>query len=348
MIQVSNSTDQQYRYNDTRNDITDRMLHFSNTRAVQVFKFAARVIGRCPKATFVALVLSVLVAILIGITMESLAFMKRYEAIAAFPGKTNRPLIPRSAGKHIRQRAAGRHHMIVGGPTGVGKTMATKQAFDNNETIDGINTPTMFLSFYVDLQRFVVPASHDGSARVIECGTRDIGTSSIPPAFDRAARVDAAFTEAAESFENRVLASMHRDIAGMLLELMWRALWTLELVLPMLATPSAPASGTVVTPSITRHLQRFMNAASYYRLFLRYSSFWYGSRGCIPVLIVDEVHLLDASDLSVIRHEFVAFLFKHASAKSMAPVVLVLLSSDATASRILKSCGCFAIVVTSA
>ena len=292
------------------------------------------------KATFAALVLSAVAVIILGITVESLAFMKAYETIAAFPGETNRPLIPRSAGNHIRQRAAGRHHMIVSGTTGVGKSMATKQAFDNNEIIDGINTPTTFLPFYVDVKRFVVPASHEESARLIAYEARDIGTSNIPPAFDRAARVDAAFTEAAESFQNRVLASMHRDVAGMLLELIWRALRTLELVLPMAVTPTAPAGGTVVTPSITRQLEHFINAASSYQIFLRYSSFWYGSRGCIPVLIVDEVHLLDASDLSVIRHEFVAFLFKHASAKSMAPVVLVVLSSDATASRILKSCGC--------
>ena len=54
--------------------------------------------------------------------------------------------------------------MIVCGPAGVGKTMAAKQAFDNNETIDGIDTPTTVLPFYVDLKSFVVPASHEQAA----------------------------------------------------------------------------------------------------------------------------------------------------------------------------------------
>lgn len=194
------------------------------------------------------------------------------------------------------------------------------------------------MPFYIDLKSIFVPASLEATARDIAQESQN-QTAHAQPVFNRAARVDAAFAEAAESFEDRMLQSMHIDLTGLLLEYAWRILRSLGLVLPAAVIPaSQAASTTIAIPSIARHLQRFMDAAKSFQYFLRAMSFFYGPRGCIPVLIVDEVDLLDASDLSVVRHEFVAFLFQHASAKSMAPVVIVLLSSDATDSKILKSC----------
>jgi hypothetical protein len=286
-----------------------------------------------------SLCLIAIIVLVLGITVQIIVFTKANETTSAFPKLRDRPLISRFAGNHIRKRAAGGHHMIVCGPTGVGKTMAAKQAFDNNETINGIDTPTTFLPFYVDLKSFVVPASHEQAARVITERMNDDQATNMPPTASRATHVDAAFAEAADSFENRIVKLMQADAIGMLYELSWQFLRKLELMLPNAAIYIA--NNPVTVPSVARHLQRFMDAAASFQTFLRLFSFIYGPRGCIPVLIVDEVHLLNDPDFLAIRHEFVAFLFKHASAKSMAPVVLVLLSSDATAPVILKSCAYF-------
>lgn len=270
---------------------------------------------------------------LLEIAARVYAYSKSRRTMEAIPMATNRPQIPRLAADHIRQRVAGRHHLLVCGPTGVGKTMAVKLALDNQDPIDGINhAPTTFLPFYVDLRTIIAPASHLEEAH---CAP---SLNDVTPK-DLAARVDAAFSAAADSFEDRSLTTL-RSLAwsSLAFELSRNFSWIGRAIV---AAVDANQRDSAATPSIERHLRRFLDEAVMHELVISAESHLHSRRDCIPVLIVDEVHLLDDLALKKIRHEFVAFLFQHASAKSMAPVVLVLLSSDATAPRILESCACF-------
>lgn len=250
--------------------------------------------------------------------------------IGVIPASTDRPLASRVAACHIRNCAASRHHLLVCGPTGVGKTMAVKVALDSQEPIDDSPpTKTTFLPFYVDLKPLIAPASHQEDSR-LEVGPG----ASVAPLRDLAACVDAAFSAAADAFEERSIVTLR--------ELAWCRLFFELSRAGYLGRAVAAAwaqQQKLPAPSIQRHLERFLDDSAVHSLSLfAISRFQPVPLGCIPVIIVDEMHLLNHPELKTIRHEFVAFLLKHASAKIMSPVIIVLLSSDATAPKILASC----------
>ena len=259
---------------------------------------------------------------------------KTRSANGAIPASTCCPLVSRVAACHIRNCAASRHHLLVCGPTGVGKTIAVKVALDSQEPIDGNpQTKTTFLPFYVDLKPLIATASHQKDARI------EVGPSaSVAPPRDLAECVDAAFSAAADVFEERSIVTL-RELAWSRLFFELSRAGDLGLAVAAAWAQQRKTSAVLQAPSIQRHLQRFLDDSAVHTLSLSaISHFQPVPLGCIPVIVVDEVNLLNHLELKRIRNEFVAFLFTHASAKSMSPVVIVLLSSDATAPEILASC----------
>jgi hypothetical protein len=57
-----------------------------------------------------------------------------------------------------------------------------------------------------------------------------------------------------------------------------------------------------------------------------------------PVLILDEVHILNETDMEPVRADLLRFLSPQLQSKGAADITIVLLSSDARARDILHSC----------
>lgn len=195
--------------------------------------------------------------------------------------KTHHPLIRRSAANHIRERVAGRCHLLVCGPPNIGKTTAVRLALDGSRPIQGILTPTTFLPFYVDLRAVVATASHTEDARALTQGQHPTGAPR-----DLAARVDATFSKAADDFQIHVIEALRAAFLSRL-ELEFK-LWLGHYV-----ATSAPAAQAAVdsSPSIARYLKRFVTAASSAKSISLAASLFHSPRDYIPVLVVDEVRV---------------------------------------------------------
>ena len=197
----------------------------------------------------------------------------------AMPVKTHHPLIRRSAANHIRERAAGRCHLLVCGPPNVGKTTALKLALDGRRPIQGILTPTTFLPFYVDLRAIVATASHTEDAR-------SMSTCPTGAPRDLAARVDATFSKAADDFQIHAIEALRAAFLSRL-ELEFK-LWLGRYVATF--APAAPAA-VDSSPSIARYLKRFVTAASSAKSISLAASLLHSPHDYIPVLVVDEVRV---------------------------------------------------------
>jgi hypothetical protein len=225
--------------------------------------------------------------------LEALARLYRYKlgtALNTNTGsvpETNRPLVARSAANHIRECIGGRHHLLVCGPTDVGKTAAVMLALDGENPIVGFSIPTTFPTFYVDLRAIVAPSARsDGSGSE---------SSSAQPVPGLASRVDTAFSDAADAFQVRVIEDL-RSASWSHLELEFK-LWLARRSGATLAANGTCANHTAEVPSVVRHLERFVAAAQSAQDIFSAASFFHTPRGCVPVLVIDEASWSDSDSL---------------------------------------------------
>jgi Cdc6-like AAA superfamily ATPase len=245
--------------------------------------------------------------------------------IESIPMEREVALIPRDAGRHIRIAAANGIHMLVLGPHGVGKTVSVKQAVDGLTDIETINNPTTFLPFYVNLYKAVRPAVQLATAEnkgVIETTQHAIDA-------DAAKRVAAAFHAALAMFDTTMLEVTQSGWIYQLERQIGRD-WA-SLLSFFFGSPNAPPPQS---ESIRPYLQQVMDSAKFSKEVYLFSK----HRGFIPVVVIDEVHMLADPALPKIRDEFVAFLMEALADKRSSPVVIILLSSDGNAEKIINSC----------
>jgi hypothetical protein len=247
-------------------------------------------------------------------------------------------VFPRRAGSHIRNCAADGIHMLVLGPTGVGKTTSVKQAIDNRDPIESISShTTRFLPFYVNLAKAVQSSRQLATGEGKQLPVLETEQQAIHK--DAAKCVAAAFALESNKFVSRQLVAAERGIISSM-----AALFTEDLASGWEFVKSLRP--TLQEPSIKTYLQHIVDAAKFSKQTRSYEHFFKSTVGAapaqrpgiIPVIAIDEVHLLDQPLLQPIREEFVAVLWDCLVEKRSAPVVFILLSSDGNADKIIDKC----------
>ena len=234
---------------------------------------------------------------------------------AALEERPEKPAFLRAASRSLATLLTNRVHLLVLGPTGVGKTRALQE-------VSRASTRSALLPFYVDLSLFIQQAVGQ-SAEELRSRTLD------------------AFAAEARAYDLRLLRLLERDARSALWLALARALpgWLSSQSLEELRSFTLLSQESL--PSLAGLLSRLERAATLRSTLHALSSAALGTTPLVPVLIIDEVHLLQEPALAEVKAELLDFMHRHVQAKERASVVIVLLSSDARAQDIVRKWGRF-------
>lgn len=213
----------------------------------------------------------------------------------------------RHASKAIAGQLASSAHLIVLGPSGVGKTTAVLEACNHPPP------ETYLLPFYVNLASNIQPGG---------------GLLSDDVAWRNATLK--AFAEEARAFESRLLLPLESDLLSSML-LGYIPAW---LSRKSVAAVHSIADHAVAEESLFGLLTRMQDVALRKAWLYSFTS----SRSVVPVLIIDEIHHLESVALAPLKRSLLRFVHNHVKDKDAARVVVVLLSSDAQAEAVVGSC----------
>lgn len=99
-------------------------------------------------------------------------------------------------------------------------------------------------------------------------------------------------------------------------------------------------------PSLYALLTRLTEVATLQATLRKYASAVLGEQTFVPVLVSDEVHLLNTPDLKPVMDELLRFVAAHVHAKRNAAVTIVLLSSVAHAAETSQLYVCSAVLLS--
>ena len=240
-----------------------------------------------------------------------------HQASAAAPHAVlSAPVFLREGLPALSQLMATPTHLLLVGPTGVGKTMAAAAAARASEPFA---TPggqlVCLLPFYVDLFAIAASASASGATESVH------------------ARALRGFAEESRRYDLLLARELHNatrlglwTYAQETLFAAWQAVATA----PLLALSFLPREHEASLYGILSHLAKASGTRKSWRRCA-------GGR-FRPVLILDEVHILNETEMEPVRSDLLRFLSTQLQSKSAADVAVVLLSSDARVHDILHSC----------
>ena len=218
---------------------------------------------------------------------------------------------------------AERVHMLVVGPSGCGKTTAVFDAARAPASASG----ALLLPFYVNLEG--VNAAGGGGQIPTTAGCKS------------PEHIVEAFAAEARAFEGKLLRVLSDDFAA------WAWITLSKLLPDGLSPESLGVLRQLVLPlppeqeaSVYGMLSHLAQVGIQQAALRMYAPGVFGSLLLVPVIIVDEVHLLHEPELKPVLHDLLRFVQEHVHAKSAAAVTIVLLSSDAYADETVRSCAC--------
>jgi hypothetical protein len=259
------------------------------------------------------------VALRVGFELNRL---QRSQEAQVSAWQTAEPVFARHSSHSLACLMAYREHMLIVGPSGCGKTTAVLDAARASASAGG----AVLLPFYVNLER-VLAASSD-----------------VLPAADSASRqrsIVAAFGAEARAFESKLLRVLSDDFAA------WAWIRLSKLLPDGLSPESLSTLRQIVSPLLPKQeeslyglLSHLAQVGSQQAALRIYASGVLDSRPLVPVIIVDEVHVLSEPALEPVLRDLLRFVQEHVHAKRAAPVTIVLLSSDAYAAETVRTCAC--------
>ena len=238
-------------------------------------------------------------------------------------GHASEPVFARHSSQSLAMLLAKRVHVLVVGPSGCGKTTAVLDAARASASSGG----AVLLPFYVNLEK--VFASGSGGR--------------VRPAADSESRerIMAAFAAEARAFESKLLRMLSDDFAA------WAWIGLSKLLPDGLSPESLTALRQVISPlppeqeaSLYGMLSHLAQAGTQQATLRTYAHGVLDRRSLVPVIIVDEVHVLNEPALEPILRDLLRFVQEHVHAKRAAPLTIVLLSSDSFAAETVGSCAC--------
>ena len=243
-----------------------------------------------------------------------LAFRWQQVSAAAPHAVLSTPVFPREGLPELSRLMATSKHLLLVGPTGVGKTMAAAAAARASEpfAIPG-GQHVCLLPFYVDLYAIAASAGASGAAENVH------------------ARALRGFAEESRRYDLPLVRKVHATRLGLLAHLQETVptVWQAVAAMPLLAMSLLPRRHETSLYGILSHLVKASTLKRWRRC----------EGGHIrPVLILDEVHILNETDMEPVRADLLRFLSPQLQSKGAADITIVLLSSDARAHDILHSC----------
>jgi hypothetical protein len=230
------------------------------------------------------------------------------------------PVFSRYSSQMLASLLAERVHMLVVGPSGCGKTTAVLDAARAPASASG----ALLLPFYVDLEG-VIAAGGGQISSAADCKSPE--------------RIVEAFAAEARAFQGRLLRVLSDDFAA------WAWVKLSKLLPDGLSPESLSVLRQLVSPlppeqeaSLYGMLSHLAQVGIHQAALSMYAPGVFGSLLLVPVIIVDEVHLLHQPELEPVLHDLLRFVQEHVHAKNAAAVTIVLLSSDAYADETVRSC----------
>ena len=242
-----------------------------------------------------------------------LAIRWHQASVAAAPcAVLSAPVFQREGLQALSQLMATPTHLLLVGPTGVGKTMAAAAAARASGLFACPGEQLVcLLPFYVDLYAIVASASASGTTESLH------------------ARALRGFAEESRRYDLPLARKLHNatrlGLWAHAQETLFTA-WQSVATAPLLALSFLPHEHEASLYGILSHLATLKRLESCVGGSIR------------PVLILDEVHMLNEPEMERVRLDLLRFLTPQLQSKSAADVAIVLLSSDARAHDILHSC----------
>lgn len=234
-------------------------------------------------------------------------------------GPAAEPLFRRRSSQSLAWLLSQRVHLLVVGTTGCGKTSAVLESCRLPASASG----AVLLPFYVNLEQ-VIASGGAGDAQDDVCK-----------------RTVAAFASASRAFESQLLRLLSEDFKA------WAWVRLSNLLPDGLSPGSLAALKRVTSPLPKEHeaslyglLTHLADVGSQQAALRVYARGLTDGFPLVPVIIIDEVHLLRDADLEPVLRDLLRFVQEHVHAKRTAAVTIVLLSSDAYAAETVSNCAC--------
>lgn len=265
---------------------------------------------------------------------------------------------PRRVTERIRGLLASGQHILITGPSGVGKSHAVKSALMDPVKRAG-GKEVHFAPCYIDLRPFIQSGYDNvGSSSNVASGSATVSSNSgsendSNEASPSPKRLTDAFLQEVNTFELSLMKIAHKEpfqwLRAFLIKYLKRVVYsfnepssfsTLESTSPyspfarLLALLSPTDNNKVVT--IDYLLQHIVDVTDKYNKML--SSDQALSLGdIVPVVVIDDIHLLGKPGLRRVRDDLMTFLWRHLPSKQSAKVLIVLISSESNASSMIAS-----------
>jgi hypothetical protein len=245
----------------------------------------------------------------------------QWQQVSAAPRAVLRvPHFPRDAvSASLSKLMATTTHLLLVGPTGVGKTIAATAAASVSTPVATPGGDVCLLPFYLDLYAIAASAAATGAAA-------DVHTHAL-----------GRFAEEARRYDLPLLRKLH-DSARLgfwtYAEITLLSVWHAIATVPLKALSLLPREHEASLHGVLTHV------AAAAGTLMQWTTCAGGAGRVLPVLILDEVHVLDQAGMEAVRADLLRFLSPQLQSKAAADVVVVLLSSDARAHDILHSCAC--------
>ena len=224
-------------------------------------------------------------------------------------------VFPREGLPELSQLMAESTHLLLVGPPGVGKTLAATAAARVDALLETPGGLVCLLPFYVDLYAIATSASTSGS-------TESTYARALRDFAEESQRYDLPLVRKGQSAARLGLWKLAEQTAFSV----WRSI--------ALTVPFLPREHEASLFGILSHVVDATQTLSHWR------SCAGGAGRMHPVLILDEVHILNETEMDNVRADLLRFVSPQLQLKNAAPVTVVLLSSDARAHDILYSCAC--------
>lgn len=265
----------------------------------------------------VAAVTAALLAVALHKITEAVRYQLAFSLANASFGVVNTTFFTRASVNYaIAEALSSRTHLLLLGPSGVGKTVAAKMAASISTPLSAPGGKVCLLPLYVDLHALLNEhtITDDKSAR-----------AAAAHAFSEAVlRLD---FPSLRSAENRMRLALWRHASdwfpAQVLDILELWFWKLSLM------PRPYES------SVYGLLSHIVEAAE---VLTRASQCDRGAGRVLPALILDEVHVLNETHMSGVRADMLRFIWPQLQAKQTARMTIVLLSSDARAHDIVQTC----------
>ena len=244
-----------------------------------------------------------------------LAFRWQQVSAAAPHAVLSAPVFPREGLPELSELMATSKHLLLVGPTGVGKTLAATAAARASGPIATPGGLVCLLPFYVDLYAIAASAGASGAAE-------NVHAIALRGFADESRRYDLPLVRDVHNATRLgLLAHLQETVP---------TVWQAVAAIPLLALSLVPRRHEASLYGILSHLVEASRTLKRWRRC---------EGGHIrPVLILDEVHILNDTDMEPVRADLLRFLSPQLQSKGAADITIVLLSSDARAHDILHSC----------